>query len=76
MDKPRLYKLIRSVDISGISGTGLVAWATEYPNGWVTVSWVIKPECPSVVIYKSLQDAIDIHGHNGATKFVEVANGQ
>lgn len=70
--EPKIYKLVRHEDVSGVSGTGLVAWATEYPNGWTTVSWVIKPECPSVVIYTSLNDAISIHGHNGATEFVLV----
>ncbi len=71
MVKPAIYKLVRTEDISGVSGTGLVAWATEYPNGWTTVSWVIKPECPSVVVYRTLADAIMIHGHNGATQFIK-----
>jgi len=65
---PVVYKLMRGKDISGVSGTGLVAWATEYPNGLTTVCWngIIK----SVVVYNTLEEAIQIHGHNGATEFV------
>ncbi len=69
---PRVYQLVRKQDISGVSGTGIVAYATEYPNGMVTVCWVIKPEYPSVVLYQSLDAAIAIHGHNGATEFVRI----
>lgn len=72
MDKPKLYKLVRHKDVSGVSGTGLVAWATEYPNGWCTVAWEINSKCPSVVVYQSLAHAIAIHGHSGSTEFVEV----
>lgn len=70
MNYPRVYKLIRNKDISGVSGTGLVAWATEYPNGMTTVCWAGAIE--SVVVYRTLADAIKIHGHEGATEFVEV----
>ena len=66
------YELHRSEDPSGISGTGKVAEAVRFSNGWTIVCWTIKPDKPSIVIYKDFLDAIAIHGHGGLTQFVEV----
>lgn len=72
MTFPKLYKLVRNVDVSGVSGTGLVAWATEYPNGMTTVAW--EGEVKSIVVYHSLAEAVKIHGHEGATEFIRITD--
>lgn len=68
----RVFKLARKHDVSGVSGTGIVGYVTEYPNGWCSVCWTIMPEYPSMVVYPSLAVAKKIHGHNGATEFIEM----
>lgn len=68
MTAPRLFVLQRDEDISGVSGTGIVADGVVWPNDMVTVCW--RGECASVAVWQRLDDAIAIHGHNGATKFV------
>jgi len=69
MSYPKVYKMLRNQDVSGINGTGLVGWATEYPNGMTTVCW--EGDIKSVVMYQSLDEAIKIHGHGGATLFIQ-----
>lgn len=66
-----IYELVRDADISGISGTGRVGDVVVFPNGKVVVAWDTPAKISTVVIYDSLEDAIKIHGHNGATRFVK-----
>lgn len=66
----RIYMLYRHEDPSGVSGTGNVAEAVEFKNGRVAVSWLIG-SVKSVTVYESIEDAIAIHGHDGATQFVK-----
>ena len=54
----RLFKLNRKRDISGISGTGIIAEGVEFSDGQVVMSWLGK--------YHSME----IHGHGGATELV------
>jgi len=68
--RPRRFFLQRHYDVSGVSGEGLVAWGTEYPNGKVTVVWCVPGMPQSVVIYDSLDEVVEINGHNGATKIM------
>jgi len=65
---PRRFELYRHKDISGISGTGVIAYGCEYPGGIVTLCWV-SPH-PSVVIWTSIEDMMKIHGHDGATELL------
>jgi hypothetical protein len=69
------YALVRDVDESGVSGTGHIAWAVEFPHGVVAVSFrddTAGPGVKSVAAYFSLDDAKKVHGHGGKTRFVEV----
>ena len=61
----RRFVLVRSVDISGISGTGIVAEGVQFSAGSVVLVWL--HEHSSIGIYDNLADLIFIHGHNGAT---------
>lgn len=63
------HALRRDVDVSGVSGTGTVAYAIEMATGvllvwdteWVTLDWR-----PNMTVLN------DIHGHNGQTRIDQV----
>lgn len=63
--RPDLFQLVRSQDVSGVSGTGVVALGTRYPNGKCTISWLSDLSC--IGVYDSLDQLIAIHGHGGNT---------
>lgn len=65
------FLLRRDKDVSGVSGTGIVAQACEFDNGMVAVSF-ISGDVRSVSVYSSLADAKIIHGHNGDTEFIKI----
>lgn len=60
--------MVRDVDVSGISGTGIVAEGVVFDNGKTVIHWF--GERQSIVVWELLEDAIEIHGHNGNTQFV------
>ena len=64
----RTFQLLRNEDITGISGTGIVAEGVQFSNGWVALTWLT--EHTSVVFYPSIDAVYAIHGHNGATQVV------
>lgn len=70
--KMRTYQVVRHEDVSGVSGTGVVADAVEFPNGKAAVSFRPGPlGVASVTVYDSIADAQKVHGHGGRTEFVE-----
>ena len=62
---PRLFQLHRHRDVTGVSGTGVVADGVVWPDGTVAVRW--RGERPSTVVWESLEDAMSRHGHDGNT---------
>lgn len=62
------FYLLRDDDISGISGTGIVAEGVILNSGKVILEWIKEPS--SINIFNSIEDLEDVHGHNGATKIV------
>lgn len=62
----RRFNLVRRVDESGVSGTGLVAEGVEFSDGTVAMRWKSR-EHQSTSIWSSLDDLIAIHGHGGLT---------
>jgi hypothetical protein len=70
MDTPRAFVLMRHEDETGVSGTGVVAWGVEFPDGVVALRWT--SEWPtSVVFHDRGMDAVRaVHGHNGKTEVV------
>lgn len=62
------FQLQRDVDVSGISGTGIVADGVVFPDGTAAMHW--RGEFCSTAIYKSIEELEHIHGHEGATKVV------
>jgi hypothetical protein len=68
MDETRPFALVRAVDHTGVTGTGVVAHGVVFPDGTTVVRWLGKHR--STVIWPTLKDALAIHGHDGATRAV------
>lgn len=66
---PRRFALHRRLDVSGVSGTGVVAFGTTYPTGRTTLAWCAG-EIASVTVYDSPEQVERIHGHSGKTTLV------
>jgi hypothetical protein len=65
----RTFYLERTIDTTGISGTGKVAEGVEFSDGTAVLRWT--SEHASTVVYEKGLDAVRaIHGHNGATAVV------
>lgn len=62
------FHLLREIDDSGISGTGVVAEGVEFSDGVCVLRWMT--EISSTVMYQSIEDVKRIHGHHGHTKIV------
>jgi hypothetical protein len=67
MDIQHFY-LKRNEDVSGKSGVGVVARGVILPSGHAVMEWLTFTS--SIGIYKSLNDLIDIHSHEGKTEIV------
>lgn len=65
----RRFELHRDDDVSGISGTGVVAEGVEFSDGRASLRWVTG-EHRSTVAWDSIESAVAIHGHGGATRLV------
>lgn len=64
--KLKRFRLVRETDVTGISGTGVVAEGIEFTNGWCVIVWLT--EVNSMGFYPSVKNVDYIHGHEGATK--------
>lgn len=63
----RRFNLYRHKDPTGVSGTGIVAQGVQFKDGIVAMRWVVNGAANSTVIYDSIFDVEDIHGHGGDT---------
>lgn len=66
----RRFQLDRDEDETGISGTGIVAYGVQFPDGSCVLRW--DTEVTSTVFYASVEDVERIHGHGGRTRLVFV----
>lgn len=64
----RTFRLNRKVDISGVSGTGVVAEGVEFHDGQCALSWFGSHH--TIEISPSIEDVVDIHGHEGSTELI------
>lgn len=62
----KLFKLVRCEDVSGVSGTGVVAEGVTFEHGHTVICWTRPPY--SVAVFESPAAVIDVHGHGGCTK--------
>jgi len=57
---------VRDQDVSGFSGTGVVAEGVEFGDGRVVMRWVTR-DVHSIVLHASIDELLKVHGHNGAS---------
>jgi hypothetical protein len=65
---PRRFHLLRKKDVSGVSGTGIVAFGVQFYNGKCALSWATPRS--SIGFYDSILDLEAISGHEGSTEVV------
>lgn len=63
----RRFELHRDVDVSGVSGIGVVAEGIEFSDGTTVIRWTAG-EHRSTVVWPDLHSVEVIHGHGGATR--------
>lgn len=59
------FVLRRHEDVSGTSGTGVVAEGVVFTDGSCALHWVTK--LTSWAVYASVEEMEAIHGHDGRT---------
>jgi hypothetical protein len=63
---PRRFRLVREIDVTGVSGVGVVAYGVRFPDGAVATRW--NAEIAQTCVWANVGDVVSIHGHNGATR--------
>ena len=66
--KLKRFCLARDHDITGVSGTGIVAEGVLFSTGWVALTWLTAVN--SLVFYPSIDNVGAIHGHSGSTRIM------
>jgi len=61
----RKFVLERNEDVSGMSGTGIVAVGFVLPSGFAIMEWVSLEK--SIGFYHSIAQLEKVHGHEGRT---------
>lgn len=71
------FTLHRDTDVTGISGTGVVAHGAVFPDGVTVVRWrdlggaaAARGVRPTTVVFPSIAAVEALHGHGGATRIV------
>lgn len=62
----RRFLLHRRIDVTGVSGTGIVADGVMFDDGICVLHW--RGEDRSTVLWESLDPLQRVHGHDGATR--------
>lgn len=65
-NKFRSFLLVRKEDVSGVSGTGVVAEGVQFSDGTTVIHWL--GEWPSTTVHeRGIESVQHIHGHDGKT---------
>lgn len=68
----RRFLLIRDTDVSGVSGTGIVAEGIRFSDERVVLNWFFSSNeemgHAGLAIYDNVRDCLKVHGHNGSTR--------
>lgn len=74
MSEVRRFRLVRTEDESGVSGTGIVAVGAMFPSGYCEMEWLndennrVSTEMNGHASYPGgPDDLIEVHGHEGRT---------
>ncbi len=69
VSKFKEFHLVRTEDVHGVSGTGVVARGILFPkDSKAVVEW--ESDFDTITIFGSLEEVEAIHGHEGKTKVV------
>ncbi|MEV6035995.1 hypothetical protein AB0L65_32910 [Nonomuraea sp. NPDC052116] len=80
MSEIRRFRLHRVEDVSGVSGTGVVAEGVVFSDGWTVLHWLDREPMnePSIVTWlnKGHEGVVKVHGHNGSTRveWIDIVN--
>lgn len=66
----RMFQLHRDLDISGVSGTGIVAEGVEFSDHTVVLVWLSGQHASTVFWPDGIESVEAIHGHGGSTRVV------
>lgn len=70
---PRLYGVYRHSDVNGGSGTGIAAWAVQWPDGRATSWWAASHAgVNQISMWNGLHEISKVHGHGGRTVVVSL----
>lgn len=64
----RVFRLQRDDDVSGVSGTGVVAQGVEFDDKTVVMRWL--SDTATTTLYDSIRHVEKIHGHGGRTRVI------
>jgi len=59
----RRFHFVRTEDVSGVSGTGVVGEGVEFSCGKVAFTWL--SHMGAVTTYDNIKTFVSIHGHEG-----------
>lgn len=68
----KTFYLMRTEDVHGNSGTGVVAEGIIFDSGMCAMTWL--SEIPTVTNFRRIQDVAKLHGHEGRTTVVVEGN--
>lgn len=71
----RIYQMVRDIDETGNSGTGIVGEAVRFSDGRCVLAWSKDSNAlavSSLVFYSTLDDLLKVHGHGGKTRLESV----
>ncbi|PVC73503.1 hypothetical protein [Streptomyces sp. CS081A] len=66
----RPFVLVRDADISGVSGTGIVANGIQWPDGHAAIHWTGSTYPTTTPHPGGMESVTAVHGHGGATRIV------
>ncbi|WP_237706791.1 hypothetical protein [Kribbella flavida] len=61
-----MFELVRHRDLSGVSGTGVVAEGCVFTDGSVALRW--RGNNPATAVWPDIDSVLAVHGHQGATE--------
>jgi hypothetical protein len=61
----KTFRLVRKEDVSGVSGTGVVAEGVQFHDGQVVMSWF--GQYHTIEVAPNIESVTAIHGHGGKT---------
>lgn len=64
------FVLVRDTDVSGVSGTGVVANGIEWPDGHAAIHWTGSDYPTTTPHPVGIASVLAVHGHGGATRIV------